>query len=90
MAEAATTEREKRDQGSKDSGSENDVQDAKGKDVKEESEPTFSHERLIKECISQVGHPAHVIRGALHRVSKQNLTLDECRDLCEKWLGTDK
>lgn len=47
---------------------------------------TFSHQALIQRCPRSVGHPSHVIAGALHSVKKKKLTIAECTDLCEKWL----
>lgn len=61
---------------------------AKASDDAKSSEetPVFSHEDLIRRAYRTVGHSPTVIGGALAGVQKKNLTIEEAREACEKFL----
>ena len=52
----------------------------------EESAPTFTVERLVAESADFLGHPAHVVAGALDSVGRKELTLDEAKAAVTAWL----
>lgn len=52
----------------------------------------FPVERLIDESTDLVGHPSHVVVGALEHAglgSRKNLTIDEVREAVDDWLTTE-
>lgn len=48
----------------------------------------FPVDRLISEGENFLGHPSHVVAGALHAVNRKELTLDEAREAVDAWLST--
>lgn len=48
---------------------------------------TFPVERLISEGHRFLGHPSHVVSGALHGINRKTLTLDEARAAVDAWLA---
>lgn len=55
----------------------------------EEELPTFTHDSLIQRAHETVGYAPHVIAGALSKVQKKNLTIEEAQEACRKFLGED-
>lgn len=55
-----------------------------------ESDPTYSHERLIRECPQAVGYDSHIIAGALTGVSESELTIKEAKAACRAWLKAEE
>ena len=65
--------------------------EAAAKEAVKETEPKegaeeFPVERLIEEGGLMVGHPPHVVAGALHSTKKKNLTIEEAKAACAAWL----
>lgn len=58
--------------------------------VAQETEPVFTHDRLIRECAPAVGHPSFVIAGALAGEKKETLTINQAKSLCDNWLKEQK
>lgn len=56
-------------------------------DEKSKEATTYSRDRLVAEANEFLGYPPHVVAGALHDVRKQNLTVDETKNLVNKWLA---
>lgn len=56
-------------------------------EVTEEDEK-FPVERLVRDGAKLVGHPPHVVAGALSGISKKNLTQDEAKAAVKAWLKT--
>jgi hypothetical protein len=49
-------------------------------------ETGYSHERLIAEAQSFLGHPPHVVAGALHGVDQEYLTIKEAESAVDSFL----
>jgi hypothetical protein len=49
-------------------------------------ETAYSQERLIEEATSFLGHPTHVVAGALHGVDQEYLTIKEATKLVDDFL----
>lgn len=52
-----------------------------------EGAEAFPVERLISEGKDLLGHDGFIVAGALHGISKKNLTLDEAKAAVDAWLA---
>lgn len=53
--------------------------------------PTYSVDRLTgPEATALTGHEGHVVAGALHSVSKKNLTREEAKAAVKAWLKAEE
>lgn len=49
----------------------------------------YGHERLIEDSLPLLGHPAHVVVGALTTTDKTDLTAQEAKDLIDAFLARE-
>lgn len=53
-------------------------------------EPTLPIERFLgSDAYTLTGHEPHVMAGALHDVTKKNLTISEAKAAADAWLGAE-
>jgi hypothetical protein len=56
--------------------------------VKRGGDTAYAVQRLIDDGEGLLGHPPHVVAGAMYGVDKEYLTADEARKLVEQWLDS--
>lgn len=55
--------------------------------VAQDGTKSYAVQRLIREADSFMGHPSHVVAGALHDCEHEYLTIEDAADRVEDWLA---
>lgn len=66
---------------------EEQVKESAAKKAPIEAEDTFSHDELIERSVSQIGHPQHVVVGALADLkSNKDITVERAKKAVDEFL----